>query len=102
MIVWLVHSTKLQRVSQYLSVFFLNRANSLNGEVRSFNGDSVLAFFMGNDSNAIDSAIKAAMQIKYLMLIDENCLKNKVLKSVLFFKCTYQNNKVDIKDEDYI
>ena len=35
MIVWLVHSTKLQRVSQYLSVFFLNRAKEFKNSFRS-------------------------------------------------------------------
>jgi class 3 adenylate cyclase len=66
------------KIHKAFFIIILKIVNSLNGEVRSFNGDSVLAFFMGNDSNAIDSAIKAAMQIKYLMLVDENCLKNKV------------------------
>lgn len=51
---------------------------SLGGEVRSFNGDSILAFFMGNDANAIESAIKAAMQTKYLLMNDEESLKIKV------------------------
>ena len=66
------------KIHKAFFIIILKIVNSHNGEVRSFNGDSVLAFFMGNDSNTIDSAIKAAMQIKYLMLIDENCLKNKV------------------------
>lgn len=50
------------------------------GEVRSFNGDSLLAFFAGNDSNAIESAIKSAMEIKYMLLIDDNSLKS-IIKS---------------------
>lgn len=59
-------------------ITILKIVKSLGGEVRSFNGDSVLAFFMGTDASSIEAAIKAAMQIKYLLLVEENCLKNKV------------------------
>lgn len=37
------------------------------GQIRSYNGDSILAFFPGNTKAAISSAIKAAMQIKYML-----------------------------------
>ena len=67
------------KIHKAFFIIILKIVNSLNGEVRSFNGDSVLAFFTGNDSSTIDSAIKAAMQIKYLMMIDEDSLKNKIL-----------------------
>lgn len=51
-----------------------------DGEVRSFNGDSILAFYPGDNSTAIENAVKSAMQLKYLLLIDENSLKSKVYK----------------------
>jgi adenylate cyclase len=47
-------------------------ATSLGGEVRSFNGDSVLAFFPGNTIGAINSAVKAAMQICYMITNKES------------------------------
>ncbi|MFD2583407.1 adenylate/guanylate cyclase domain-containing protein [Pedobacter vanadiisoli] len=42
-------------------------ATSLGGEVRSFNGDSVLAFFQGTNKNTLSNAVKAAMRIKYMI-----------------------------------
>jgi adenylate cyclase len=38
------------------------------GQIRSYNGDSILAFFPGNTKAAITSAIKAAMQVKYMLV----------------------------------
>lgn len=40
-------------------------ANSLDGHVRSFNGDSALVFFEGNYKETISTAVKCAMKIKY-------------------------------------
>jgi class 3 adenylate cyclase len=42
-------------------------ANSLNGNVRSFNGDSSLIFFQGNLKETLSTAVKCAMQIKYMI-----------------------------------
>lgn len=42
-------------------------AKSLGGEVRSFNGDSVLAFFQGTTQNTLSNAVKAAMKIRYMI-----------------------------------
>lgn len=42
-------------------------AKALNGEVRSFNGDSVLAFFQGTTKQSLSNAVKAAMQIRYMI-----------------------------------
>lgn len=53
-------------------------AKSLNGEVRSFNGDSVLAFFQGTTKNSLSNAVKAAMQIRY-MIANEKSGINKLL-----------------------
>jgi class 3 adenylate cyclase len=39
------------------------------GQIRSYNGDSILAFFPGNTKAAITSAIKVAMQIKFVLSI---------------------------------
>lgn len=37
------------------------------GHIRSYNGDSILAFFEGNSKQSVTSAIKAAMQMKYIL-----------------------------------
>lgn len=37
------------------------------GQIRSYNGDSILAFFPGKSSASVTSAIKAAMQIKFML-----------------------------------
>ncbi len=42
-------------------------ANSLDGNVRSFNGDSALIFFQGNYKETISNAVKCALQIKYVI-----------------------------------
>lgn len=37
------------------------------GQIRSYNGDSILAFFPKNLKETINSAVKTAMQIKYML-----------------------------------
>jgi adenylate cyclase len=39
----------------------------LEGDVRSFNGDSLLVFFQGTTKRSLSNAVKAAMQIKYML-----------------------------------
>jgi adenylate cyclase len=47
-------------------------ATSLGGEVRSFNGDSVLAFFEGDSIKALNNAVKTAMKIRYMITNTES------------------------------
>lgn len=42
-------------------------ANSLNGDARSFNGDSLLVFFQGTTKDSLSTAVKAAMQMEYAL-----------------------------------
>ena len=42
-------------------------AKSLSGEIRSFNGDSLLVFFEGTTKQSLSRAVKAAMQMKYML-----------------------------------
>ncbi|OOE01325.1 hypothetical protein BO219_11475 [Anoxybacillus kestanbolensis] len=53
-------------------------ANKLGGEVRSFNGDSMLVFFPGSTKSTLTNAVKAAMQMKY-MISDPNSGINEIL-----------------------
>lgn len=53
-------------------------ANSLDGNVRSFNGDSALIFFQGNLKETLSTAVKCAMHIKYI--IDSEGGINELLK----------------------
>jgi class 3 adenylate cyclase len=53
-------------------------AKSLGGEVRSFNGDSVLAFFPGTSKRDLSDAVKAAMQIRYMIGSSDSGI-NKIL-----------------------
>lgn len=46
-------------------------AKSLGGEVRSFNGDSMLVFFQGTTKASLSKAVKAAMQMKYMISNEE-------------------------------
>jgi len=54
-------------------------ANSLDGNVRSFNGDSSLIFFQGNLKATLSKAVKCAMQIKYMIDNSEDGI-NELLK----------------------
>ena len=54
-------------------------ANSHDGNVRSFNGDSALIFFQGNFKETISTAVQCAMQIKYMIDNSEGGI-NKLLK----------------------
>jgi len=49
----------------------LKIAQSVNGEVRSFNGDSVLVFFHGNSIPILNNAVYAAMQMAYIISSDD-------------------------------
>jgi adenylate cyclase len=43
-------------------------ATRLGGEVRSFNGDSMLVFFQGTSKNSLSQAVRAAMEMKYMIV----------------------------------
>lgn len=49
-------------------------AKATYGEIRSFNGDSLLVFYPGNTKQSISNAVCAAMQMKYAIkeLLNEN------------------------------
>jgi adenylate cyclase len=53
-------------------------AKSLGGEVRSFNGDSMLVFFQGTSKNTLSNAVQASMQMKYMISNSESGI-NKLL-----------------------
>lgn len=48
---------------------------SLNGEIRSFNGDSLLVFFQGTTKQSLSKAVKAAMHMKYMLSNDDGIRK---------------------------
>ncbi|MCF8243746.1 MAG: adenylate/guanylate cyclase domain-containing protein [Saprospiraceae bacterium] len=51
----------------------------MGGRIRSYNGDSLLAFFNGTPTHSISDAVKAAMQINYIFY-DEIVGVNQKLK----------------------
>lgn len=54
-------------------------SNSLDGHVRSFNGDSALIFFEGNLKETLTTAVQCGMKIKYAIDNDEVGI-NELLK----------------------
>lgn len=52
-------------------------AKATGGEIRSFNGDSLLVFYQGTTKDSLSTAVKAAMQMKFAIqtLLNDN-LKN--------------------------
>ena len=55
-------------------------ANSLNGNVRSFNGDSALIFFQGDTKGVIKDAVKCGMQIKFMLSQDQGGIVQQLKK----------------------
>ncbi len=51
-------------------------ARYFRGDVRSFNGDSLLVFFQGTTNDSVNDAVQAAMTMKYMLSIDDDCLNN--------------------------
>lgn len=47
-------------------------ARSLDGEPRSFNGDSLLVFFQGTTKTTLSNAVTAAMKMKYILSINKD------------------------------
>ena len=48
------------------------------GKIRSFNGDGLLVFFLGTDKAAKNRAVRAALQIKYMLTSDEAGIAKKM------------------------
>lgn len=61
----------------YHAVVKVAKANG--GEIRSFNGDSLLVFFQGTSTSILSKAVKTAMQIRYALTF----LVNDKLKSYM-------------------
>lgn len=55
-------------------------ADILGGEIRSFNGDSMLVFFPGTTKTTLSQAVKAAMKMKYLLGVDDSGVSNQFKK----------------------
>jgi adenylate cyclase len=55
-------------------------ATDLGGEVRSFNGDSMLVFFLGNSKEILTDAVIAAMKMKYMITNADNGINNYLKK----------------------
>lgn len=72
------NSSTVIKIHKAFFITILKIVRSFNGEVRSFNGDSILAFFESHTTESIENALKSALTLKYMLLVDDNCLKNKV------------------------
>ncbi len=55
-------------------------AGNLGGHVRSFNGDSMLVFFPGITKATLSNAVKAAMQMKYMISSEDSGINNILSK----------------------
>ena len=55
-------------------------ATSLGGDVRSFNGDSVLAFFQGTTKLSLSNAVQAAMKIGYMISSPDSGINSLLAK----------------------
>lgn len=55
-------------------------AKRFGGEVRSFNGDSMLVFFQGTTQKTLSNAVQAAMKMKYMISNSESGINNYLEK----------------------
>lgn len=55
-------------------------ANLLGGEVRSFNGDSMLVFFVGTTKATLNSAVRAAMMMHYMIASKDSGINSLLSK----------------------
>jgi adenylate cyclase len=68
---------KINKTYLYTTVKIVS---SLGGDVRSFNGDSVLAFFQGKSKKSLSNAVKAAMKIRYMLADSESGINTLLAK----------------------
>lgn len=64
----LLDAHRYANVAKLLSAYYnaiVRIANQDGGEIRSFNGDSLLVFFMGTEGETITKAIRSAMKMKF-------------------------------------
>ncbi len=61
------HKTTVARIHMVYFQAIVKIAKSLGGKVRSFNGDSLLVFFEGNSKESLNLAVKAGMQMTYVI-----------------------------------
>lgn len=85
----------------------LKIAKSTSGEVRSFNGDSLLVFYYGNTKEAIQTATKAAMNMKYMLSVKSNPENNLFIFNVEIFSeialCLFKDRQINaIIDNSYV
>lgn len=81
------HSSQLlenhhyDNVAKLLSAFYnaiVRVANQDDGKIRSFNGDSLLVFYMGTEEETITKAIRSAMKMSYAIKEIINPLMKKL------------------------
>lgn len=76
----ILHKHNRTTVSKIHMVYFhtvVKIAQSFGGEVRSFNGDSLLVFFQGTTKASLSDAVAAALQIRYIITNELNGLLSK-------------------------
>ncbi|GAB5416057.1 MAG: hypothetical protein Crog4KO_13580 [Crocinitomicaceae bacterium] len=69
-------------------------ANSLNGNVRSFNGDSALVFFQGTTKDSLSNAVKAAMHLNHMLSHESGIKKNLSKYTELDFGIGIDDGKI--------
>lgn len=70
-------------------------AKKHGGEIRSFNGDSMLVFFQGTTKDILNNAVQAAMQMKYMFESASPSVNDKIKKySSIDFGIGIDNGKI--------
>jgi len=74
------HRTSVAKLHKAYFHTIVTIAKSLGGEVRSFNGDGMLVFFQGTSKSTLNNAVKAAMQMKWMLTSSDSKVKKKMEK----------------------
>lgn len=72
--------TTLAKIHKAYFHTIITIADIFGGEIRSFNGDSMLVFFQGTTKQSLSKAVKAAMKMKYMLSVDEGGVSTQLKK----------------------
>jgi adenylate cyclase len=89
------HKSSIAKIHMSYLYAVIKIARDLGGEIRSFNGDSMLVFFQGATKTELNKAVKAAMQMKYILSIANPNVNSKLNKySKIDFGIGIDNGKI--------
>jgi len=88
------HRTSVAKLHKAYFHIIVKIVKSLDGEVRSFNGDGMLVFFQGTTKGTLSNAVISAMKIKYMLAKNSTIVKTLEKYSAINFGIGIDYGKV--------